>query len=193
MSKREAREGAHEMRGSAICGFSQPRETSSLPLMSVASLSRYGSLIGFLGVTFLAAAIGSAATFRSVQTWYPTLVKPSWTPPSAVFGPVWTVLYVAMAIAAWRIWRVQEGDAATAVLRSYGAQLFLNALWSVLFFGMRRPDLALLDIVALWAVLVIFLVRSWRVDLPARAMWSVYVAWVSFAGALNAAVWFLNR
>ncbi|MEO7415300.1 MAG: TspO/MBR family protein [Opitutaceae bacterium] len=161
--------------------------------MTSRSSPRYGALLVFIGITAVAAAIGSSATFRSVQTWYPTLAKPSWTPPSALFGPVWTVLYFAMAVAAWRVWRSQAGAAANAVLRSYLAQLILNALWSVLFFGMRRPDLALLDIAALGVLLVIMLVRFWPADRWATLLWIPYVAWVSFASALNAAVWQLNR
>ena len=154
---------------------------------------RYGALLVFLGMTIVAAAIGSAATFRSVQTWYPTLAKPSWTPPSALFGPVWTTLYLFMAVAAWRVWRSQTGATANAVLRSYLAQLTLNALWSVLLFGMHRPELALMDIAALWVVIVIMLVRFWPADRVAAVLWFPYVAWVSFATALNAAIWHLNR
>lgn len=161
--------------------------------MTSPSSPRYGALLGFLGVTALAAAMGSVATFRTVTTWYPTLMKPAWTPPSALFGPVWTVLYVGMAVAAWRVWRGQTGRAAKAVQRSYFAQLALNALWSVLFFGMRRPDLALFDIVALWVLIVVILIRFWPVDRLAAVLWAPYVAWVSFATALNAAVWQLNR
>lgn len=151
-------------------------------------------LIAFLLVTFAAAAIGSTATFRNVTTWYPMLQKPSWTPPSALFGPVWTALYIAMSVAGWRAWRKAESPAATAgVIRLYGAQLILNALWSVLFFGMRRPDLALIDIVALWLLLVVGLIRFGRLDRLAGVLWAPYVAWVSFATALNAAIWSLNR
>ncbi len=154
---------------------------------------RYPALIGFLVATFAAAAIGSAATMRAVQTWYPTLIKPAWTPPSWVFAPVWTCLYVAMAVAAWRVWRLQTGPAATGVLRLYGAQLVLNALWSVLFFGLKRPDLALVDIAALWLLLVMALVRFWPVDRIAGLLWAPYVAWVSYASTLNAGIWWLNR
>lgn len=154
---------------------------------------RYGALLGFIAVTAIAAVIGSTATFRSVGSWYPTLAKPSWTPPSALFGPVWTVLYFAMAIAAWRVWRIQMDGVAPTVLRSYLAQLALNALWSVLFFGLRRPDLALFDIVALWVLIVVILVRFWPADRLAGLLWAPYVAWVSFATALNASVWYLNR
>lgn len=103
------------------------------------------------------------------------------------------MLYLFMAVAAWRVWRSQTGAKANAVLRSYLAQLTLNALWSVLFFGMRRPDLALMDIAALWVVIVIMLVRFWPADRVAALLWFPYVAWVSFATALNTAIWQLNR
>ena len=154
---------------------------------------RYGALVWFLVATFAAAAIGSTATMSGVKDWYPQLVKPTWTPPSGVFAPVWTLLYIAMAIAAWRVWRLQIGAKAVAVIRAYAAQLVLNALWSVLFFGMRRPDLALVDILALWLLLVLALVRFWPADRTAGLLWLPYVLWVTFATALNAAIWSLNR
>ena len=165
---------------------------SALPTSSGNS-PRYGALIGFLAATFAAAAIGSSATFTNVKTWYPTLEKPAWTPPSGLFAPVWTALYVMMAVAAWRVWRMQTSPAARAVLRLYGAQLALNALWSVLFFGLRRPDLALIDIAGLWLLLVLALYHFWRADRIAGVLWLPYVLWVSFACVLNAAVWMLNR
>jgi translocator protein len=161
--------------------------------MTPSSNPRYGALAGFLIVTFAAAAFGSWATFSSVKTWYPLLAKPSWTPPGALFGPVWSVLYVAMAVAGWRVWRKSEGAAARRALGLYGAQLLCNLFWSVLFFGLRRPDWALADILLLWVLLVIALVRYWRADRLAGGLWLPYVAWVSFATALNAAVWSLNR
>jgi tryptophan-rich sensory protein len=153
---------------------------------------RYVGLIGFLAATFAAAAIGSAATFTSVKTWYPLLEKPSWTPPGWLFAPVWSALYVAMAVAGWRVWRNQTGSAARAVLRLYAAQLALNALWSVLFFGLRRPDLALIDIAGLWLLLILALFHFWRADWIAGALWTPYVLWVSCACGLNAAIWMLN-
>jgi translocator protein len=155
--------------------------------------ARYPALILFLVVTFLAAAIGSAATASSVSEWYLTLRKPSWNPPGWVFGPVWTLLYVAMAVAAWRVWRRAETGAARTTLWLYGAQLALNALWSILFFGLRRPDLALVDVVVLWGLLVVLLVRFARADRLAAALWTPYVAWVGFATVLNATIWQLNR
>lgn len=155
--------------------------------------ARYPALIFFLVVTLLAAAIGSAATSSSVAEWYPTLRKPSWNPPSWVFGPVWMLLYLAMAVAAWRVWRRAETAAARTTLGLYGAQLALNAFWSVLFFGLRRPDLALVDIVLLWTLLLVLLVRFARADRLAAALWAPYVGWVGFATVLNATIWQLNR
>lgn len=165
----------------------------TLSASALPSSRRYGALAAFLVVTFAAAAIGSASTFRSVTTWYPTLAKPAWNPPSWVFGPVWTVLYIAMAVGAWRCWRLVNRAEAASLARLYGGQLALNALWSVLFFGLHRPAWALFDILLLWLVLVVLLRRFWRIDRAAGAMWSAYVAWVSFATALNAAIWVLNR
>lgn len=154
---------------------------------------RYLALGGFLVATFAAAAIGSAATFPNVTTWYPTLRRPTWTPPNWLFGPVWSFLYVTMAVAAWRVWRRTEAREARRTLGFYGLQLALNALWSVLFFGLRRPGIALVDIAALWCVLVGLQVRFARADRAAGWLWAPYVAWVSYAAALNAAIWYLNR
>lgn len=150
-------------------------------------------LIVFLAATFAASALGSWATFENVRTWYPTLAKPAWTPPSSWFGPVWTALYVAMAVAGWRVWQRNEGRTRALNAWLYAAQLSLNALWSILFFGLRNPGLALIDIAALWLLLVITLVRYWKIDRIAGALWTPYVFWVSFASALNFALWQLNR
>ena len=151
------------------------------------------ALTAFLLATFLAGGIGSWATFENVRSWYPSLVKPSWNPPSWVFGPVWTCLYVLMSCAAWRVWRLREGVAARRVVIAYGGHLVLNALWSVLFFGLRRPGLALLEILVLWGVLAAFQRWFWREDRVAALLWAPYLAWVSFATVLNATLWWLNR
>lgn len=150
-------------------------------------------LIAFVGVTFVAAAIGGAATATSVSTWYPALLKPSWNPPSWVFGPVWSTLYLLMAVSAWRVWRHSEHPERRRALAWYFGQLALNALWSCLFFGLRSPGLALAEILVLWAALAVVLVKFARIDRPAAALWLPYLAWVSFAGGLNGAIWWLNR
>ncbi len=147
----------------------------------------------FLLATFLAGGIGSWATFENVRSWYPSLVKPSWNPPSWVFGPVWTSLYVMMSVAAWRVWRRLEGVAARRVALFYAGHLGLNALWSVLFFGLRSPGLALIEILFLWSVLAAFQRWFWREDRVAAVLWAPYLLWVSFATVLNATIWGLNR
>lgn len=154
---------------------------------------RYLALVVFLVAAFAAGAIGSAATFENVKTWYPTLAKPAWTPPSTLFAPVWTALYALMAIAAWRAWRVSLPGNAYVTGCLYGLQLALNALWSICFFGLKRPGLALVDIVLLWLLLLALLVRLWRKDRLAGLLWAPYLAWVTFASALNASIWWLNR
>jgi translocator protein len=155
-------------------------------------MNRWIALGLFLLASFTASAIGGYATFESVRTWYPTLVKPSWNPPAAVFGPVWTLLYTLMAFAAWRIWLRRELAGARPALRWFFVSLALNALWSVLFFGLHRPGLALLEVVLFWGTLVLVQLRFARLDRVAGWLWAPYVAWVSFATVLNAAIWRLN-
>lgn len=142
----------------------------------------------FVVLVFLAAAAGG----RNLPgEWYLSLEKPSWNPPSWVFGPVWTVLYVMIALAGWRAWRA-TGTTHPAVLL-WLAQLALNAAWSYLFFGLRRPDLAFVDIAAMWALIVACVVVFRRVDTLAAWLFVPYLAWVSFAAALNFRIWMLNR
>lgn len=159
--------------------------------MNSARSRQIAALLGFIGAAFVAGAIGSWATFPNVRDWFPLLLKPSWNPPSWVFGPVWTTLYVLMGVAAWRAWRA-GGSAAPRLVRLYFVQLFFNALWSVLFFGLKQPAWALADIVVLWGLLVWLQVGLWRSDRGAGALWVPYVLWVSFATALNAAIVRLN-
>jgi tryptophan-rich sensory protein len=155
--------------------------------------SRWLPLGFFLFLAFLAGAIGAFATSTSVHTWYPSLHKPAWTPPSWLFAPVWTLLYIAMGVAAWRVWRTLEALESRRLVRLYAAQLALNAIWSILFFGQQSPGLALIEVIVLWLVLVRMLALLWPVDRAAGVLWALYVAWVTFATLLNAAVWELNR
>jgi len=146
-----------------------------------------------MAASFTAGAIGSLATFANVRTWYPLLHKPSWNPPSWIFGPVWTVLYVLMAVAIWRAWRASSSDAVRSrlVIRYFG-QLALNAGWSIIFFGLKQPAWAFIDIIALWALLVALQINIRRVDRLAGWLWLPYLLWVSFATALNLAIVWLN-
>lgn len=149
-------------------------------------------LILLLVLAFAAAGIGAAATQTSVHTWYPSLNKPSWNPPSALFAPVWTLLYILMAVATWRVWKIGSAKTARRTVALYSAQLMLNTLWSVLFFGLRRPDAALVDVLTLLAVIGFILVRYWRMDRIAAVLWLPYVAWVTYASALNFSIWQMN-
>jgi tryptophan-rich sensory protein len=146
-------------------------------------------LVGWLTVSFAAGWIGSR---YPPGTWYASLAKPSWTPPGAVFGPVWSVLYAFMGMAAWLVWRRVGFGGAGAALVLFVVQLVLNALWSHLFFGLHRPDIAFFDIVALWLVILVVAVLFWREDRAAGSLMLPYLVWVGFASCLNFAVWRMN-
>ena len=150
---------------------------------------------GFLvlvAVCFAIAAIGGAVTAPKIGTWYATLAKPSWTPPNGLFAPVWSLLYLSMAIAAWLVWRRSGWTGAAAPLTLFGVQLLLNAAWSWLFFGLESPGLALVDILLLWTAIAATTVAFWRQSKPAGVLFIPYLIWVTFACALNFAVWRLN-
>lgn len=144
-----------------------------------------------VGAVTLVAVAGSAVTLPAIPGWYAGLEKPWFTPPNAAFGPVWTTLYALMAYAAWRAWRV-AGPQRKLVLTVFAVQLGLNALWSQLFFGARRPDLALIDVALLWAAILWTIRIFGRHDRLAAGLMIPYLAWVSLAVALNAGVVLLN-
>lgn len=148
-----------------------------------------GFLVACLGVSWIAAW----ATSTSVGSWYPTLVKPDYTPPDEVFGPVWVTLYIMMALAGWRVWRKTGfGGAGRTALILFAVQLAFNLIWSVLFFGLQRIDAALVDIGLLWLAIAATIIAFWRVDRFAAVLLLPYLGWVSFAALLNAAIWRLN-
>ncbi len=151
------------------------------------------ALIVFLAVCFGAAALGGAATYPRIENWYADLAKPSWTPPGWIFGPVWTVLYAWMAVAAWIVWRQKGTAAAQAPLIIFGIQLAQNVAWSWLFSGLQSPGLAMIDIFLLLAAIVATLIVFWRRSVIAGALLVPYLGWVGFASALNVAIWWMNR
>lgn len=148
-------------------------------------------LVVAVAVCLGASAIGGLFTSASVGSWYPTLAKPSWTPPGWLFGPVWITLYTAMAVAAWDVWR-SPGPTRRA-LALFGLQLAVNVAWSGLFFGLRSPALALIDIVVLVALIAATMVAFWSHRRRAGALLIPYLLWTSFAMCLNAAIWWANR
>ena len=145
--------------------------------------------LGWFGITFIAAVIGSQA---GPGSWYAALIKPSWNPPNWVFGPVWTYLYVTMALAAWRVWRRGGWTNRRTSLLMYLLQLILNAFWSPIFFGLQQPGFAFVEILLLWAAIVGTLVLFLRVDRLSGILLVPYLAWVSFAAFLNFTLWRLN-
>lgn len=149
-------------------------------------------LLAAWAICLLAGAIGAFATQSSVQTWYPTLEKPTFTPPGWLFGPVWTVLYLAMGVALYLIWQRRHRPYASGALRLFGLQLVLNAAWSVVFFGGQAIGGGLVVIGLLTFFLISTVLAFHRVHRPA-AYWLVpYLAWVIFAAVLNAYIWVLN-
>lgn len=150
-------------------------------------------LVGWLALCYAVAAIGGLWTARSVADWYPTLTKPLWTPPGWLFGPVWGVLYTTMGVSAWLIWRRAGVSIGRIPLALFALQLVLNLAWSGLFFGMRRVDLGLVDIIALDLAIMATIASFSRMSLPAAVLLVPYFGWVSFAAALNGMVWMLNR
>ncbi|MER5872720.1 TspO/MBR family protein [Streptomyces sp. NPDC002044] len=151
----------------------------------------WAALAVFLAVTFCVAALGAVASADAGDV-YGSLRRPAWAPPGWVFGPVWTVLYAAIAVAAWLVWRHPDRARARNALAWWGVQLVLNLAWTPLFFGARQFGLALLDIVLLLVAVTITLVRFQRLSRAAALLFLPYLLWVAFATALNAAVWQLN-
>ena len=150
------------------------------------------SLIGFILLGLAVGAAGGAITSTSVDTWYAALEKPSFNPPNWVFAPVWTTLYVLMAIAAWRVWRLRDTPPARPALGLWAVQLALNLCWSFVFFGARMVGGALAEIGVLFVAILATGALFWRVDRMAGALMVPYAAWVAFAMVLNAAIWRLN-
>jgi tryptophan-rich sensory protein len=146
-------------------------------------------LIVFLLVCYAAAFIGSQFTTPATQSdWYAQLYRPPWSPPNWVFGPVWTLLYTLMAIAAWLVWRKRAVHGASIPLLLFGVQLALNVLWSVIFFGLRLPALAAGEIVLLWLAILATLIAFWRVTPVAGWLLVPYLLWVTYAMTLNFAI-----
>jgi benzodiazapine receptor len=160
--------------------------------MSKTAISVF-KLVICIGACLAAGFIGSMFTTPAIPTWYAGLVKPPFSPPNWVFGPVWTTLYVLMGIAAYIVWRKGTG---TAQVRSgltlFTIQLIFNLLWSVFFFGLRSPLAGVIIIVILLVLILLTMIRFFRVSILAGWLMVPYIVWVTFASALNIAVWVLN-
>lgn len=149
-------------------------------------------LVVLVALCFAASGVGGAVTYPEIENWYAKLAKPPWTPPDWVFGPVWSVLYLGMAVAAWAVWRQGGVKTAWCPLGLFAVQLALNVAWSWLFFGLHSPGLAFVEILLLWAAIAATTVAFWRRSVAAGLLFVPYLAWVTFAGLLNFSVWRLN-
>lgn len=144
----------------------------------------------FVALSFAAASTG--AFFRP-GAWYERLAKPAWRPPNRIFAPVWTFLYLTVAISGWLVWQTHGVSGAAVPLAVYVVQLLLNAAWTPIFFGLRRPDLAFHEILLVWASIVATIAVFYPLHAGAALLLVPYLLWVSFAAGLNFSVWQLNR
>ena len=150
--------------------------------------------VSWLVLCYAAGAIGTIFTFQSIPTWYAGLVKPPLNPPNWIFGPVWSLLYTLMAVAVFLV--VKKGFAAEGVKTAvfvFAAQLILNTLWSVVFFGGRTTLIPIFIITAMWVSILACVILFWKISKPASIMMMPYLLWVSFAAYLNVGVFYLNK
>jgi translocator protein len=150
------------------------------------------ALAAFVALNFSAAGIGAAFTARSVRIWYPSLRKPPGNPSASYFGPVWTILYFLMTIAAWNVWRVGGWSEASSAITTFLIQLALNAAWPAIFFGLRSPGLALVEIILLWAAILATVILFGRISPFSATLLVPYLAWITYSTYWNAGIWRLN-
>ncbi len=148
-------------------------------------------LLGWIILCFVASGIGAVASIDA-GSFYAQLARPAWAPPSGVFGPVWSALYLLMAVAAWLVWREPDSPGRRRALVLFVAQLGVNALWSWLFFGWRMGALAVVDVLLLLVLVAATLIAFWRIRPLAGLLLVPYLGWVAFASALTWAVWRAN-
>lgn len=157
-------------------------------------MSRAAQALGLvvsLLVSFATAGVGSLASLNAAS-FYAQLVQPPWAPPAWLFGPVWTLLFVLIAVAAWLVWRTHGFRTARAAWALFAAQLLANALWSWLFFAWRQGALAFAEVLLLWGLIVMTITTFWRLHHVAALLLLPYLAWVSFATVLSYTLWRLN-
>lgn len=156
-------------------------------------MKSYWKLAGAVLFSEVAGGIGAVFTTPKITTWYAGLNQPSWNPPAGVFGPVWTTLYALMGVSLWLLWESKDSDNKQAAISLFWWQLAVNVLWSVVFFGLEQPGLAVVVILVLLALIVAYIMQALRVNRWAAYLMLPYAAWVTFATALNTSVWLLNR
>jgi tryptophan-rich sensory protein len=153
---------------------------------------QFAALLVLLAACLGTEAVGGILTAASVRGWYRTLDKPAWTPPDWLFGPVWTILFVLMGVAAWLVWRRTGWRASRTALGLFAVQLALNAAWSGLFFTLRNPGAAFAEILLLWCAIAATLWSFGRISPLAAGLLVPYLLWVTYAAVLNGTIWRLN-
>jgi tryptophan-rich sensory protein len=156
-------------------------------------VSTLTSIAGLAGFVLLVIAVAGAGAYFKPGAWYAALDKPPWTPPNWLFPVAWTLIYATIAVAGWMVWRAAGFSGAKPALVLFCLQLVLNAAWSWLFFGLHRMDLAFADIGLLWLAIAATIVAFHAVRPGAAYLMVPYLLWVTFAAALNYAVWQMNR
>jgi translocator protein len=149
-------------------------------------------LAGWVVICFCAMYTGAYFAAGAVVDWYPALAKPAWTPPDWLFAPVWTLLYLMMALAAWLVWRQGGMSRVKVPITFFLVQLILNVLWTYLFFELRMPWVAFVEIICLWLSILASLVAFWQATAVAGWLMLPYLGWVTYAAALNFVIWQMN-
>jgi len=149
-------------------------------------------LIASVVISQAAGAIGSLFTVQNIPTWYAALNKPSFNPPNYLFGPVWISLYFIMGIAFFLVWKKSETYSIKVPAILFVSQLVLNALWSILFFGLKNPMLGFFEIIILWIFIILCIIKFYPISKIAAWLLLPYLLWVSFASVLNFKIWMLN-
>lgn len=168
-------------------------DQGSTAIQDPPSFNNVGSAIALLGFGLAVFAVASTGAIFRPGDWYERLNKPNWRPPNWLFGPAWATLYAMIAIAGWIVWREFGFSGAPAAFAFYTLQLALNALWSPIFFGLKRPGIAMAELVFLWLAIAATIVAFNSFVQTAALLLLPYLAWVTFAGALNFAIWRMNQ
>lgn len=149
-------------------------------------------LLSLLILVFFVEFLGGLFTAATVKTWYPTLFKPSWSPPSWVFAPAWTILYILMAISMYLVWRRKEHVLFPVAAWLFAVQLFLNCIWSALFFTFQSPLWGMVDLIALWFLVAIMILCFFRISWLAAVLQIPYFLWITYALSLSIMIWIYN-
>lgn len=164
----------------------------NIAMHGTASLRSALALVAFVAASLAIGWVGAWITAPAIPGWYAGLVRPTFAPPNLVFAPVWTTLYLMIALAAWLVWRLPASPPRARALWLFALQLALNTLWSFLFFGLQRIDAALVELAVLWLAALATIAAFARLSRAASWLLVPYLLWTSFALALNAAFWRLN-